>query len=265
MPYRLDYEVAELTWENGQLAMHGLGTPRVPSKPLTNQTQIPSSKYTLAWDKTQTGSTGTLESIVNFATGVLTPTSKPPLHKNSTTRGAHDEIRPLFDHQRAIPAANTASVTKTMTMDALVPNTNRPGNPDHITSTSFVIDYSVPGGPGSSTHVGSCEEDVMIRSTTSEKRGRLSRVPNMGPERSNRSEPSASTASATFGRDSQQVTFDTCDRDLGVCFTSSFGSPDNNSSGMPCTKADDHDSVCHSRPQVINYYYYYYCYILKCM
>ncbi|KAI9078454.1 hypothetical protein K1719_039550 [Acacia pycnantha] len=29
----LDYEVAELTWENGQLSMHGLGLPKVPEKP----------------------------------------------------------------------------------------------------------------------------------------------------------------------------------------------------------------------------------------
>ncbi|PIA35636.1 hypothetical protein AQUCO_03500175v1 [Aquilegia coerulea] len=53
----LDYEVAELTWENGQLGLHGLGPPRViGGKPI-------SSKYT--WEKPR--ASGTLESIVNQA------------------------------------------------------------------------------------------------------------------------------------------------------------------------------------------------------
>ncbi|XP_058104462.1 transcription factor UNE10-like isoform X2 [Magnolia sinica] len=51
----LDYEVAELTWENGQLMMHGHGLPRIAGKTL--------SKY--AWEKPRAG--GTLESIVNQA------------------------------------------------------------------------------------------------------------------------------------------------------------------------------------------------------
>ena len=59
---------------------------------------------------------------------------------------------------------------------------------------------------------------------------------------------------ATCGRDSQPVTLDTCERDLGVGFTStSLCSMENTSPGKPFTKAtttgDDHDSVCHSRPQ----------------
>ncbi|XP_010523095.1 PREDICTED: transcription factor UNE10 isoform X2 [Tarenaya hassleriana] len=49
IPLLEEYEVAELTWENGQLALHGLGPPRA-------QTQ---TKYV---------SGGTLESIVNQAT-----------------------------------------------------------------------------------------------------------------------------------------------------------------------------------------------------
>ncbi|KAJ9691628.1 hypothetical protein PVL29_013735 [Vitis rotundifolia] len=50
------------------------------------------------------------------------------------------------------------------------------------------------------------------------------------------------TGGATFDLDSQQVGLDTCDQ----------GSSENTSSDKPCTKAvtiDDHDSVCHGRPQ----------------
>ncbi|KAK6920332.1 hypothetical protein RJ641_016236 [Dillenia turbinata] len=66
----LDYEVAELTWENGQLSMHGLGQPRVPIKPLVPSNPSPltaSSKY--RWENLKPPrASGTLESIVNQAT-----------------------------------------------------------------------------------------------------------------------------------------------------------------------------------------------------
>ncbi|KAL8500301.1 hypothetical protein ACS0TY_020049 [Phlomoides rotata] len=69
-----DYEVAELTWENGQLTMHGLGIPRAVNKP-------PASSSRAA---------GTLESIVNKAT---------------------DELVPWFEHHReAAPAPAPAPV-----------------------------------------------------------------------------------------------------------------------------------------------------------
>ncbi|XP_057492463.1 transcription factor UNE10-like isoform X1 [Actinidia eriantha] len=94
----LDYEVAELTWENGQLAMHGLGPPRVSNKPpLTSP-----AKYT--WDKPNAG--GTLESIVNQATCLP--------HWNP----AADELVQWFNQHRATAVA---SASATMTMDALVP------------------------------------------------------------------------------------------------------------------------------------------------
>ncbi|MCE3216565.1 hypothetical protein HAX54_006917 [Datura stramonium] len=60
----LDYEVAELTWENGQLAMHGLGPPKVPNKAV--------SSYG-----------GTLESLVNQATRCI----PPHLHGKSAVDG----------------------------------------------------------------------------------------------------------------------------------------------------------------------------------
>ncbi|KAF6175413.1 hypothetical protein GIB67_036504 [Kingdonia uniflora] len=82
------FEVAELTWENGQLAMHSLAHQRVLA-----------SKH--AWEK-PLGS-GTLESIVNQATHLA------PCNEN-------DELVPMFDHQQPVTTS-----TATITMDALVP------------------------------------------------------------------------------------------------------------------------------------------------
>uniref|UniRef100_A0A7N0UY17 BHLH domain-containing protein n=2 Tax=Kalanchoe fedtschenkoi TaxID=63787 RepID=A0A7N0UY17_KALFE len=121
VPAMLDYEVAELTWENGQLALHGLGQPRTSG----------------AWqDKHQPGS-GTLESIVNQATCFFNPNDKSS-----------------FDHR-----APTASAA--MVMDALVPlcsntnnnncncnnNNNNGNNPDEDSNARGTVGH---------THVGSC-------------------------------------------------------------------------------------------------------------
>ncbi|MBA0859859.1 hypothetical protein Goshw_011512 [Gossypium schwendimanii] len=230
-----DYEVAELTWENGQLAMHGLGPARVPAKPLVSN---PPSKYT--WDKPRAN--GTLESIVNQATRV-------PYLKVSLDDG-RDELVPCLNQHREAAASSA-----TMAMDALVPCSKRTEG-----RTAHAME-SIPGLGrtclvGGSTRVGSCsgragthDDEVLV----SGKRKRAARAPLM-PEWSSK-EQSAS-ASATFGRerDSRCVTLDTYEKDFGMGFTStSLGSPENASSTKPCTKAtttaDDHDSVCHSRPQ----------------
>ncbi|RVW15236.1 Transcription factor UNE10 [Vitis vinifera] len=126
----LDYEVAELTWENGQLAMHGLGQPRVPAKPVASAAV---SKY--PWEKPRAG--GTLESIVNQATRL--PHHKPP------PEGANDDLVPWLDHQRAVAAA-AAAASVAMTMDALVPCSNN-NNTTNNNSPSHVMD-SVPAGLG---------------------------------------------------------------------------------------------------------------------
>ncbi|GMI66940.1 unfertilized embryo sac 10, PHYTOCHROME INTERACTING FACTOR 8 [Hibiscus trionum] len=227
-----DYEVAELTWENGQLAMHGLGLARVPAKPFI-------SKYN-TWDKPR--GNGTLESIVNQATRV--PYLKVPLP------GGGDEIAPCLDQRKAAA-------------DALVPCSKRtPG--DHRT-THVVESNSIPGLGGSllvgsSTRVGSCsvpagaqDDDALV----TEKRTRAAAAARVPVTSDWSGKEQSASASATFGRDSQYVTFDTYEKDLGVGFTStSLGSPENTSSTKPCTRAtattttaDDHDSVCHSRPQ----------------
>ena len=225
---RLDYEVAELTWENGQLAMHGLGQPRVPAKPVASAAV---SKY--PWEKPRAG--GTLESIVNQATRL--PHHKPP------PEGANDDLVPWLDHQRAVAAA-AAAASVAMTMDALVPcsnnnNTTNNNNPSHVMDS--VPAGLGPCGGGSSTRVGSCsggatkDDDTILPG----KRERVARVPSTH-DWSSRDQ--SVTGSGTFDLDSQQVTLDTCD----------LGSPENTSSGKPCTKTitvDDHDSVCHSRPQ----------------
>lgn len=234
---RLDYEVAELTWENGQLSTHGLGLPRVPAKPISagagarSTASAAPSKYT--WEKPR--ASGTLESIVNQATCLP--------HRNKSVfdggAGNGDDMVPWFDPQRA--AAST-----TMTMDAMVPCSNRTDE-----QSTQAMD-SVPGGGvlgtcvvDVSTRVGSCsgpatqEEEALLAAT----RARVARVP-VAHEWSSRDQ--SLSGSATFGRDSQHVTFDTCDREMGGGFTStSMGSPENTKT----TTADDHDSVCHSGPQ----------------
>ncbi|WMV49584.1 hypothetical protein MTR67_042969 [Solanum verrucosum] len=81
MILRMDYELAELTWENGQVVMHGLGPPRVPNKPLSSPSP---TKY--AWDnKPHAAAGGTLESIVNQATTGI------PHHHNSPVDGVEIE------------------------------------------------------------------------------------------------------------------------------------------------------------------------------
>ncbi|CAJ1947910.1 unnamed protein product [Sphenostylis stenocarpa] len=197
--------VAELTWENGQLSMHGLGLPRVPVKPPTSA----GSKYT--WEKPR--ASGTLESIVNQATS-LPHRGKPTLNGDGSVYG--NFVVPWFDPNGSATAANT------VTMDALVSCTKREQRKqgmESVPSTCMV---------GCSTRVGSCCGNQGAK----------------GQEMSGRDQ--SVSGSATFGRDSKQVTLDTCDRDFGVAFTStSINSLDNTNSAKPCTKTttvDDHDS-----------------------
>lgn len=191
--------------------MHGLGLPRLPSKPLS-------------WDKPR--ATGTLESIVNQATCTLPQFSKPPFDHTITAApgGGGNEILTWFDHHRTV-ATSAAAPSNTMTMDALVPCRNNQSdepNSSHKIASAVsmpgVLDTSATG-----TRVGSCsaaatqDEDTRL---PGKRKGNVESVP-ATPEWSSRS-PSVS-GSATFGMDSQHVILD--------------------------TKESDHDSVCHSRPQ----------------
>lgn len=246
---RSNYEVAELTWENGQLAMHGLGPPRPTAKPLPTSSAS-HSKY--AWvDKPRSaapanaapsaaggggGGTGTLECIVNQAAAL-------PRRKLPFDAAAAADLVPWFDHSRGSSAAASA----TMTMDALVPCA---GAADDRTTAHFV-DSAPPGGGGGvvgcSTRVGSCsgaaagpaqEEDALA----ARKRAKGSR---------------AAAAAEWSGMDQSVSGSATFGRDIGAGMTStSLGSPENTSSGQGCGRAtaaaaaEDHDSACHSRPPV---------------
>ncbi|MBA0562777.1 hypothetical protein Golob_007799, partial [Gossypium lobatum] len=226
----LDYEVAELTWENGQLAMHSLGPPRVVAKQLNATT----------WDKPRAsgggGGGGTLESIVNQATCF------PYGSKDSVGVGGDELV--WLDHHRVSAAASSSSAT--MTMDALVPCS------EDKTTTAQVLE-SMPGlgGGGTcmmgcSTRVGSCSGTVNTQDDVTRKGEKAVGVQVAPPEW----EQSAS-ASATFGRDSHRnVTVDTYDKDCGVGFTSiSHGSIENTKTATD----NDHDSASHSKPQAKSY------------
>ncbi|KAK8654585.1 hypothetical protein V6N13_128544 [Hibiscus sabdariffa] len=217
-----DYQVAlaELTWENGQLAMHNLGPPRLLPKPLNSTT----------WDKPHAG--GTLESIVNQAN--CFPYRKPCLHSGA------EELVPWLE----------LDSSATMTMDALVPCSNKSED-----RTTHRMEY-MPELGGCSTRVGSCSGTV---NTKDNEVVVLTGKRAVAPEWSSKeqSASASASASATFGRDSQHVTVDTYEKDFGVGFTSiSHGSPHNASpaTGRPynnskVTTLDDHDSVCPSKTQ----------------
>ncbi|KAL8028324.1 hypothetical protein ABFS82_14G148700 [Erythranthe guttata] len=221
----LEYEVAELTWKNGQLAMHGLAPSRVVNKPPT-----------AAWEKPRAG--GTLESIVNQATTQRLPKFAAGMNPK--------ELVPWFDNHRAAAsaAANsgpTASASLTVTMDALVPcRNNIPRNDDdehNPENSAHVLEYVV----GSSTHVGSC-------SGAAAHGGRSALAAACGCKVVGAT--AAASESATFGGrdDSFQVTLDTC----GGLTSTSMWSPENTSSGKEYsrTSAEDHDySGCRSRSQ----------------
>ncbi|XP_010258915.1 PREDICTED: transcription factor UNE10 isoform X1 [Nelumbo nucifera] len=239
---RLDYEVTELTWENGQLALHGLGPPRPITKPLpSSATTTTTTKYT--WEKPRAG--GTLESIVSQATRSASAPCKALFNGD-------DDLVPWFD-----PRGTAAA--QSMTMDALVPCTNRTTSADdHCTR--------VPEpNPGVGTCAIACSTRLESSSETgtldrrleqealAKKRPRLEHVPVEG------SSKQSVSISASFGKDNsrQDMTLDTYELDTEVGFTStSLGSPENTSTGHPrasytksTTMVDDHDSVSHSRPE----------------
>jgi hypothetical protein len=68
-----DFEVAELTWENGNILSHGLGAPRIikamPKYPtITNAPATVPSATGITWAKQRMSGGGTLEEVVNEAT-----------------------------------------------------------------------------------------------------------------------------------------------------------------------------------------------------
>ncbi|KAK2413863.1 phytochrome interacting factor [Trifolium repens] len=238
----LDYDVAELTWENGQISMHGLGLPKVPVKPPSTTAATNPSKEN--WEKPARTS-GTLESIVNQATS-FPHRGKSPFLVGGGVYG--NMLVPWLDPHRA---AAIAAATNGLTVDALVPCSNTTKE-----QRSQTMDPIPRGGVGSCmvggpTPVGSCSAVVAATHEeggllTAAKRVRVAHVAGSGRDQS-------MSNSATLGRQSQKVTLDTYDMEFGKTgFTStSIASMDNTSSEKQCTRTntvDDHDSVCHSRP-----------------
>lgn len=173
------------------------------------------SKY--MWDKTCVG--GTLESIVDQATLL-------PNHK--LVGNSNNEVVPWFNNHKSQATRVTASSTGIV--DALVPSTNtREG------SSLVAIDSGI------GTHVESCSgATVPFEKLRAEVAGV---APN---ECSSYPDDNSVSESATFCKHTRQLTLDTCDNLQGFTSTS-LG---NTSSGKHCT-AEDHDSVCHSKRQVL--------------
>ncbi|KAL3624514.1 hypothetical protein CASFOL_031182 [Castilleja foliolosa] len=234
-------QVAELTWENGQLAMHGLAAMRVgPTKPPVAGGGTTPIKYA-SWDKPR--ASGTLESIVNQAT--------THHHHTSAAAGKNvNEIVPWVDHCRAEVNASSASAAATVTMDALVPcnnnrnaKSNKNKNIENQENSSHVVG-SVPHVLGCSTLVGSCSGG----GSAADGGARGGKGGRAGICKCGASE------SAT-GRLSRQVTVDNTysEREFGGGgpTSTSLWSPENTSSGGDYTRTsvEDLDSFCHSRSQ----------------
>lgn len=137
----LDYEMAELTWENGQLTMHGLGLPRLPSK-----SNLADS---VAWtDKPLPRASGTLESVVNQAWHNPKPTPTPG------SRGACEQ-----ENDDNVPwYGTTAPAHVPVTLDALVPNNNAVGCSTRVESCSAAaVAARVPLGSEWSVSISASE------------------------------------------------------------------------------------------------------------
>ncbi|XP_028798926.1 transcription factor UNE10 [Neltuma alba] len=228
-----DYEVAELTWQNGQIWMNGMGLPRPPAKPIISGAAASTRSDPLTTHSKYRAS-GTLESIVNQATCFSQNTKSVPQSVDGDCGGDGDKLVPWFEHQRG--GGSRAAVSNTKTMDALVPCSNRTEE-----QSTAVVDESMGGGGigtrsgvGCSAQVGSCGRG-----------GGAARVPAVA-----RVPVARQWDQSVSERDSHHVTPDTCDMEMDVGYTSaSMGSLENTSSIRPYTKktaVDDHDSVCHS-------------------
>ncbi|CAH1412165.1 unnamed protein product [Lactuca virosa] len=230
---KLDYEVAELTWKNGQVAMHGLGPPRVVNK--LHAATAAFSKYT--WEKPRAAET--LEEIVNQATFL-------PYGKSQMEFYA-DDLVPWLENQTSNLATGSASASVTMAMDALVPSSNT-----HLQTLRSAANGSVVPG---STRVASCSGD---QSGFMDQRVARSGAAAAAHEWSSCKDQSVSGSATFAGMESGlQMTVETCEREFGgKAFTyTSTGSPENTTSGKRSTEStspDDNDSVGHSKRQKVS-------------
>ncbi|MQM03170.1 hypothetical protein Taro_035943 [Colocasia esculenta] len=221
-----DYEVAELTWENGQLSMHGHRGGAARAGKLA--AKDPSASVP-SWEKPGHAS-GTLEAVVDQATRAVVPSGPAAAQVPNSASGL---LVPCLGgkspyHTLRAPAAAA--------MDALVPCSNlRPQHGgDDPQPCRLVPDAAAgvaDGGVG-----GTC-----VASCSGRKRTRVG----VGD----------GNCSVTGSAASMGLTFDTCDingagEDTGFTSASPIdGSPEteNTSCGRPLALTEDHDSVCHSR------------------
>ncbi|CAI9292303.1 unnamed protein product [Lactuca saligna] len=226
--FKLDYEVAELTWENGQLAMHELGHRRVPSKSHSTTSTLP--KYT--WDKPRAAET--LEAIVDQAK--LQPYSKYQVAVND------EEVVPWLQHRIPTVATGSVNASGTMTSDALVPSSNGNNRTDERSAQAHRSIKSAHD-TGCSTRVGSCSgaQSVFLDRRMCQGGGSTTVA---AYEWSSCRDQSVSIGSETF------AATDTYDGDLGGSrLTSTTGSPQNTSSGKDYSRSTSpDDSLFHCRP-----------------
>lgn len=211
--------MAELTWENGQLVMHGFGFPRTHSKPSS------SSPIKSDWENPRVG--GTLECIVDQAT------CPPP-----PDAGADDHF--TWFHHHCTPA-DTA-------IDVLVPCSTRPTDAGAAKNSS-----RVPGPPlvASSTMVGSCRGAGFDFDRIEEEASAAAKHTRGAAPASNEIS-SHMMQSTTYGSESRghvetETTWD-MDLDVDVDFTSTSHEY-SSLLGMPMLSSYGHDSVCHTKPQ----------------
>ncbi|KAI3741199.1 hypothetical protein L1987_58868 [Smallanthus sonchifolius] len=214
--YKLDCEVAEITWENGQLALHELGSRRVPTK----------SQPITSWDQPRAAET--LEALVNQAT-------LQPYCKTDTTFNDNELVRWMHYNNPTV-TVNLNNQSTTMTSDALVPNSN-----NRTSDGSAQAQRSIKSTreAGCSTRASSCSGNPFMDPRVT--RGTTSEAYNWSSGRD-------MSVSGTF------VTPDAYTGDLGGrrLTSTSTGSPENTntSSGRDCSNSTfpDH-TACHRRTQ----------------
>ncbi|XP_049360384.1 transcription factor UNE10-like [Solanum verrucosum] len=252
----MDYEVAELTWENGQVVMHGLGPPRVPNKPLSTPSP---TKYT--WEsKPHAAAGGTLESIVNQATTGI------PHHHNSPVDGGGDrgdDFVSWFDD--CLPETQTITVIDTMAVDALVPtsSTNTPNYNQQVAPSTHVSGMGMTSKclVDCSTRVASCSGDAeMARVGIGSSFEKISKDFGVTESFGNEEVKNLIKSMVYEGRHNNMAdqtvsrgdTIETGERSLGaetVLTTISTGSPENTFKHSKNKTVNNHHFISHSRAQ----------------
>ncbi|XP_049933458.1 transcription factor UNE10-like isoform X2 [Nymphaea colorata] len=222
-----DNEVAELTWENGQLAMHGLGPPKPATcKPAGNRHAWEAGGHPTA--------NGTLECIVKQGTSFRVPDKVPGAPQPA-------DLPPWF-RDALVPCAPAPVPTPTLQGRA---GTDR-------------LALDLPPTSNLSTCVGSCQSPFPSCHAHGKKEGRpeaecqnIATVPEVNrlgsslcvSERPETIRSFSRVGSGTMGTGYPSTALDTCGTsDYAGELNTSLGSPENSS-----TIKDDQGSVSHTR------------------